>query len=135
MTFNELRDKLFSNYEIGAISDEQMVQIIELATSYLNLQTLTNYSKTENISYNGAKKRNNKVVKIDNVEFIINNENIVNSFNLVVPFSNFNDIENDYEIYEFGWENFNLFINSVDFNSLIENEKKQRYIKKLQEQN
>lgn len=70
-----------------------------------------------------------------NVEFIINNENIVNSFNLVVPFSNFNDIENDYEIYEFGWENFNLFINSVDFNSLIENEKKQRYIKKLQEQN
>lgn len=73
MTFNELRDKLFSNYEAGAISDEQMVQIIELATSYLNLQTLSNYAKSEKISYNGAKKRNKKIVKIDNVEFVINN--------------------------------------------------------------
>lgn len=29
MTFNELRDKLFANYELGVISDEQLVQIIE----------------------------------------------------------------------------------------------------------
>lgn len=29
MTFNELSDKLFANYESGAISDEQLLQIIE----------------------------------------------------------------------------------------------------------
>ena len=49
MTFNELRDKIFSNYEAGAITDEQLVQIIEQATSYLNLQTITNYAKSERI--------------------------------------------------------------------------------------
>jgi len=32
MTFNELRDKLFENFESGAISDEELVQIIEMQT-------------------------------------------------------------------------------------------------------
>ena len=74
MTFNELRDNFFKNYEAGAITDEQLVQFIELGAAYLNMQTLTNYAASENISYNGAKKRNLRKVKIDNVEFIINNE-------------------------------------------------------------
>lgn len=74
MTFNELRDKIFSSYEVGAISDVQLVQIIEQASHYLNLQTLTNYAASERISYNGAKKRNLRKVKIDNVEFVINND-------------------------------------------------------------
>ena len=74
MTFSELRDKLFKNYEAGAITDEQLVQIIELSAKYLNLKTLTNYAKSEGVSYNGAKKRKLSKVKIDNVEFIIDNE-------------------------------------------------------------
>lgn len=73
MTFNELRDKIFSNYEAGAITDEQLVQIIEQATSYLNLQTITNYAKSERISYNGAKKRTVTLICIDGIKFIINN--------------------------------------------------------------
>ena len=61
MTFNQLRDKIFASYEAGVISDDELVQIIEQASSYLNLKTLTNYAKT------------NKV-KIDNQTFIIDNE-------------------------------------------------------------
>lgn len=74
MTFNNLLDKIFENYQAGVITDEQLVQIIEQASCYLNLQTLTNYATSEKISYNGAKKRKLRKVKIDNVEFIINNE-------------------------------------------------------------
>lgn len=74
MTFNELRDKIFQNYESGHISDEHLVQIIELSAQYLNLQTLTNYAKSEGISYNGAKKRKLSTVNISGQIFIINNE-------------------------------------------------------------
>jgi hypothetical protein len=38
MTFNELRDKLFSNYEYGFISDADLVQIIE--QYYLDILTI-----------------------------------------------------------------------------------------------
>lgn len=74
MTFNELRDKLFSNYESGAITDEQLVQVIELSANYLNLKTITNYAKANKITYNGALKRKLNKVIIDNQTFIINNE-------------------------------------------------------------
>lgn len=74
MTFNELRDKLFLNYEAGAISDEQLVQVIELSANYLNLKTITNYAKVNKITYNGALKRKLNKVIIDNQTFIINNE-------------------------------------------------------------
>lgn len=74
MTFNELRDKLFLNYEAGAISDEQLVQVIELSANYLNLKTITNYAKVNKITYNGALKRKLNKAIIDNQTFIINNE-------------------------------------------------------------
>jgi hypothetical protein len=74
MNYSELRDKIFQNYENGAISDEQLVQIIELSASYLNLKTITNYAKTNKITYNGALKRKLRKVVIDNQTFVIDNE-------------------------------------------------------------
>ena len=71
MTFNDLVNKIFVNYENGAITDDQLVQIIELSCNYLNAKTLTNYSISEKISYNGAKKRKLKYFKIDGVKFVI----------------------------------------------------------------
>lgn len=71
MTFNDLVNKIFVNYENGAITDDQLVQIIELSCYYLNAKTLTNYSISEKISYNGAKKRKLKYFKIDGVKFVI----------------------------------------------------------------
>lgn len=65
---------LFSEYEKGNISDTVLVQLIEQAACYLNLKTITNYAKSERISYNGAKKRNAPCIIIDHVKFIINNE-------------------------------------------------------------
>lgn len=74
MNFNELRDKIFENYEAGVISDEQLVQIIDLAKDYLNLKTKTNTAKVRNKSYNGIIKYNKPDVIIDGVNFYINNE-------------------------------------------------------------
>lgn len=74
MNFNELRDKLFANYEAGAISDEQLVQIIELANQYLNLKTKTNTAKYRGKSYNGIKNFVMNDIEIDGVQFYINNE-------------------------------------------------------------
>ena len=76
---------VISNYEQDAIeninksihqgewSDEGLVQLIELAGSYLNLMSIAEYAKRHNISYNGAKKFR-KVKVILKHKFIIDNE-------------------------------------------------------------
>lgn len=69
------------------------------------------------------------------IEFKIDGENFNNIFCLSVSFSEFNDIENDFEIYEFAWEKFNLFIENIDFKEIYEQQKEKNYIRKLQEQN
>lgn len=52
---------------------KMLVQIIELAGDYLNLQTISNYAKENNISYNGVKKCRNTVTLFD-VKFVIDND-------------------------------------------------------------
>ena len=74
MTFNELQSKLFENYQAGAISDGQLVQIFEQISCYLNLKTITNYAKSNKITYNGALKRKLRKIEIDKITFIIDNE-------------------------------------------------------------
>jgi hypothetical protein len=74
MTFNQLSDKLFENYEAGAISDRQLVQIIERASGYLNLKTLNNTAKFRGKSYNGIKNFVVVDVLIDEERFYINND-------------------------------------------------------------
>lgn len=74
MTFNELQQKLFSNFESGHISNAQLVQIIEQSAQYLNLQTLSEYAKDQGISYNGAKKRNIQTVEIGCIKFVLSND-------------------------------------------------------------
>ena len=55
------------------VSNEELVQIIELCGKYLNLKTISDYCRDNKISYNGAKNfRNN--IELFNVKFIIDNE-------------------------------------------------------------
>lgn len=53
--------------------NEFLVQFIEQAGEYLNLQTISNYAKDNEMSYNGVKKCRN-IVKIFNIKFVIDNE-------------------------------------------------------------
>ena len=54
------------------ISNDCLVKFIELAGSYLNLQTIPNYAKSNKLTYNGVKKTR-QIVTIFNVKFVIDN--------------------------------------------------------------
>ena len=74
MNIDSLRQTLFENYEVGIISDEDLIQIIEQAAEYLNLKTRTNTAKYRNKSYNGIKKFTIHDIKIDGQRFYKNND-------------------------------------------------------------
>lgn len=65
-------NKLGQSIYTGKWSSEGLVQLIELAGNFLNLQTIPQYSKSNNISYNGVKKHR-QVKNIFGVKFVIDN--------------------------------------------------------------
>lgn len=73
MLINTICNHLAERIEAGQLNNDEIVQIIELCGSYLNLRTISDYAKEENISYNGAKKFRNPIV-IFNTKYIIDNE-------------------------------------------------------------
>lgn len=66
-------NKLGQTIHVGKWSNAGLVQLVELALTYLNPITLQQYADREKISYNGALKRN-KHVEILNTKYIIDNE-------------------------------------------------------------
>jgi hypothetical protein len=56
----------------GQWNNESLIQLIELAGEYLNLQTISKYAKNHNLSYNGV-KHNRHIRNIFNVKFVIDN--------------------------------------------------------------
>ena len=68
----KLIDFVAKNYEAGKLDNDSLVQLIELSARYLNLKTIAEYSRSNKISYNGAKNYR-KTIKISKVKFIIDN--------------------------------------------------------------
>ena len=64
--------KLGESIQQGKWSNEGLVQLIELAGDYLNLATIPDYAKSNNLSYNGVKKTR-VIRKIFNTKFVIDN--------------------------------------------------------------
>lgn len=54
-------------------NNDLLVQIIELAGTYLNIQTISDYAKENGLSYNGV-KNNREIRNIFNVRFVIDNK-------------------------------------------------------------
>ena len=73
MLINTICSHLSQRIEAGELANDELVQIIEHVGSYLNLATISNYAKQNNMSYNGAKKFRDVVVIFD-TKFIIDNE-------------------------------------------------------------
>ena len=65
--------KLGESMQSGKWSNDALVQLIEQAAGFLNLQTIPDYCKRTGISYNGAKKFRT-IRKIIGVKFVIDNE-------------------------------------------------------------
>ena len=74
MNIYNLKQILFENYEAGMYSDEDLVQLIEQASGYLNLKTRSNTAKYRDKSYNGIKKFANHDLEIDGQKFYKNND-------------------------------------------------------------
>ena len=74
MTFNELKHKIFANYEVGAITDCEIVSLVDEIANYLNLKTTTNTAEFRRKSFNGIKKFEVPAVIIDGIKFYKNNE-------------------------------------------------------------
>jgi hypothetical protein len=68
----KLIDFVAKNYEAGELDDDSLVKIIELAGLYLNLKTISDYARSNKISYNTAKKYR-KTVNLLGIKFIIDN--------------------------------------------------------------
>ena len=58
--------------ESGKLSNDELVQIIELCGMYLNLQSISDYAKEIGLSYNGVKKTRNIKVLFGQ-KFVIDN--------------------------------------------------------------
>ena len=65
--------KLDESIRSGKWSVEGLVQLIEQAGDYLNLQTIPDYANSVHLSYNGVKKTR-LIRKIRGVKFVIDND-------------------------------------------------------------
>lgn len=70
---NRLLNFIGIKYQENELNNDSLVQIIELCGNFLNLQTISDYSKNNNISYNGAKKFR-KIIKLFNRKFVVDNK-------------------------------------------------------------
>lgn len=57
----------------GELTNNDLVQLIEVAGAFLNLKTISDYAKENNLSYNGA-KHFRETIEIFKTKFIIDND-------------------------------------------------------------
>jgi len=69
----KILNRLSELIETNQLNNADLVQIIEHVGGYLNLETISEYAKKNNLSYNGVKKCR-KVIKLFNVKFVIDNQ-------------------------------------------------------------
>jgi hypothetical protein len=65
--------KLTESIHAGKWSNEGLVQLIERAGMYLNLETIPNYAKKNGMSYNGVKKHR-YIRSVLGVKMVIDND-------------------------------------------------------------
>lgn len=73
MEIKNILNEIEENIHSGELDNSDLVQLIELAGSYLNICTIPNFSKQNNLSYNGVKKFRN-IKTIFGVKFVIEND-------------------------------------------------------------
>jgi hypothetical protein len=69
----KILNRLSELIETNQLNNADLVHIIEHVGGYLNLETISDYAKKNNISYNGVKKCR-KTMTLFNVKFVIDND-------------------------------------------------------------
>lgn len=70
---NKIEEYIYKCLKKNELSNDDLVQIIERLNDYLNLKTINNYAKDNNISYNGA-KNNREIIRLFGCKFIADND-------------------------------------------------------------
>jgi hypothetical protein len=70
---DKLCNFISEKFETDQLNNDSLVQIIEHCGMYLNLETIPDYAKRNQLSYNGVKKHR-EIVNIFNTKFVIDNE-------------------------------------------------------------
>jgi hypothetical protein len=73
MIINKITERINQLTNEGQLNNEDLVQLIELAGSYLNLQTIPKYVADTGMSYNGV-KHHRQIKELFGVKFVIDNE-------------------------------------------------------------
>lgn len=73
MLINKISEHLHQRIANNELSNSDIVQLIEQLGGYLNLKTIPDYAKENNLSYNGVKKFR-KIHNIFGVRFVIDND-------------------------------------------------------------
>jgi hypothetical protein len=68
-----IQEHLSIRIENNELTNNELVQLIEYIGSYLNLQTIPDFAKTNNMSYNGVKKFRT-IKTIFNTKYVIDND-------------------------------------------------------------
>jgi hypothetical protein len=69
----DIQEHLSIRIENNELTNNELVQLIEYIGSYLNLQTIPDFAKTNNMSYNGVKKFRT-IKTIFNTKYVIDND-------------------------------------------------------------
>ena len=70
---DKLLNFISEKFQKNELNNDSLVQIIELAGSYLNLKSISDYAKSNKMSYNGAKKFREIKILFNN-KYVIDNE-------------------------------------------------------------
>ena len=70
---NKLCAFIYEKAQNQELDNESLVQVIELSVALLNLRTIADYARENNLSYNGAKNcRDTRIIA--GVKFVIDNK-------------------------------------------------------------
>jgi hypothetical protein len=72
---NKLLDFIALKFQNDKLNNDSLVQIIELCSSYLNLQTVSDYARKNAMTYNGVIKpvKSRQIITLLGVKFVVDN--------------------------------------------------------------
>ena len=70
---DKIKEFIYNKFVNNDLNNDSLVQIIELSGMLLNIQTISDYAKENNMSYNGV-KNHRQIITLFNNKYVIDNE-------------------------------------------------------------